>query len=36
MKDGKPPIDINVINPVTNPPQAPRAMIAEYPVPISK
>lgn len=28
MKDGKPPIDMKVIKPVTKPPQAPLAKIA--------
>lgn len=28
MNEGKPPMDMNVINPDMNPPQAPRAKIA--------
>lgn len=36
MKDGKPPMDINVIKPDMKLPHAPRAKMAVWLVPISK
>lgn len=36
MKEGNPPMDMNIMYPDTNPPQAPRARIAEWLVPTSK